>query len=216
MSCSNKPYEKAFSRDDVKILSDEIAHQGFFQLRSLKLKHRLFRGGWSDVISRELMDRHDAVGVLLFDPVLNQIALVEQIRVGVIGSELAKQRNTSPWSLELVAGLIDKDEQPQIVAGRESIEEAGVVIAQLEPIGEYYSSPGGSNEYFYLFAGRCDLSQAGGVHGLDEEGEDIRVHLFSVADCWQMLSRGQLNNAHTLIAMQWLKLNYQDLKARWC
>jgi ADP-ribose pyrophosphatase len=216
MAGNNSSYGKSFSREDVKILAEENIYQGFFQLRSFKLKHRLFRGGWSEPISRELMVRHDAVGVLLFDPMLDQIALVEQIRIGVVGSEIARQRDTSPWSLELVAGLIDKDEQPSVVACRESVEEADVVIDQLEPIGEYYSSPGGSNEYFYLFVGRCDLSNAGGVFGLDEESEDIRVHLFSVADCWQMLTQGQFNNAHTLIAMQWLKLNYQDLKVRWC
>jgi ADP-ribose pyrophosphatase len=202
-------------RDDVEVLNDEESYKGFFQIHTLRLRHRLFQGGWSQTLSRELFKRNDAVGVLLFDPALDSVALIEQFRVGVLGNDHASQRRESPWMLELVAGLIDKDEQPQAVAVRESQEEAGAVIEQLEPIGEYYSSPGGSNEYFYLFAGKTDLSNAGGIYGLEQEGEDIRVHLMTVDELWLKLHRGELLNAHTLIAVQWLKLNYQRLKSLW-
>ncbi|WP_101759659.1 NUDIX domain-containing protein [Oceanicoccus sp. KOV_DT_Chl] len=204
-----------FSRKDVAVLADESVYDGFFQIRTLNLRHRLFQGGWSQPLNRELIHRHDAVGVLLFDPVLDAVALVEQFRVGVLGSSIAEQESISPWLLELVAGLIEHQDAPQDVAVRESEEEAGVIVQQLEPIGQYYSSPGGSNEYFYLFVGRADLSAAGGVHGLEAEGEDIRVHVLSIEHLWQKLERGRLINAHTLIAAQWLKLNYQQLKTRW-
>ncbi len=110
---------------------------------------------------------------------------------------------------------MDKNEAPEKVAARESVEEAGTVIQQLESIGEYYSSPGGSNEYFYLFAGKADLSKAGGIHGLEDEGEDIRVQVMGVEALWSLLECGQLINVHTLIAVQWLKLNHQRLKALW-
>ena len=204
-----------FSVDDVEILSSENTYQGFFQIRTLTLKHRLFEGGWSQPIIRELFERNDAVGVLLFDPVLNSVALVEQFRVGVLGSDIAQRQQKTPWLLELVAGLIDKDETPESVAVRESIEEAGSIVEQLEPICNYYSSPGGSNEFFYLFAGKADLSKVGGVHGLESEGEDIRVHVLTVEALWQLLARGELNNAHTLIAAQWLQLNHQRLRQLW-
>ena len=204
-----------FSGKDVEVLADDSAYNGFFQIRTLKLRHRLYEGGWSKALNRELFQRHDAVGVLLFDPQLNAVALVEQFRVGVLGNDSAAEKNISPWLLELVAGLIDHQEAPQEVAVRESEEEAGVIVQQLEPIGEYFSSPGGSNEYFYLFVGKADLSAAGGVYGLEEEGEDIRVHVLPVEQLWKKLEQGELINAHTLIAVQWLKINYQSLNARW-
>lgn len=204
-----------FGSNDVEIVSDEIVYQGFYQLRQIHLRHRLFNGGWSNTVSRELFNRHNAVGVLLYDPLLKNVALVEQIRVGVIGSDIAKEGNKSPWLLELVAGLIDKEELPQEVVARESMEEAGVQIQNLEKIAEYYSSPGGSNEYFYLFVGKADLSEAGGVFGLKEEGEDIRVHVFSLDECWELLARGRILNAHTIIAVQWLKLNITRLEYLW-
>jgi ADP-ribose pyrophosphatase len=128
---------------------------------------------------------------------------------------MGRQRAISPWVLELVAGLIDTDEPPEQVAARESEEEAGVMVEQLEPICEYFSSPGGSNEYFYLFAGKADLSAAGGVYGLATEGEDIRVHVLPVEQLWHKLQRGEINNAHTLIAAQWLQLHHARLKASW-
>jgi ADP-ribose pyrophosphatase len=115
----------------------------------------------------------------------------------------------------LVAGLIDKDENPQAVAIREAVEEAGCVVETLEPIAKYFSSPGGSREFLYLFCGKSDLSRAGGVHGLETEGEDIRVHVMSFDSCWQKLQDGELVNAHTLIAVQWLKLHRDRLRELW-
>lgn len=215
---------------DVELLDSCDAYQGFFQIRTLNLRHRLFEGGWSQAINRELFIRHDAVGVLLYDPHLDVVALVEQFRVGAYGHALLqKQRGqqqglqkqerpdyqSNPWLLELVAGLIDKAEPPELVAERESQEEAGAIIEQLEPIGQYYSSPGGSSEYFYLFCGKTDLREVGGVHGLEEESEDILVHVMPVEDAWHKLQQGQLNNAHTIIAMQWLQLNRDKLRQQW-
>ena len=204
-----------FGSDDVEIIGDETHYSGFYQLRWLTLRHRLFNGGWSETINRELFSRHDAVGVLLVDTSLGKVLLIEQLRVGVIGSAVARREAMSPWLLELVAGLIDSAEAPETIARREALEEAGIEIEQLEKIGNYYSSPGASNEYFYLFAGKVDLSEAGGVFGLEQEGEDILVHLFDLEALWQLLAQGKITNAHTLIALQWLQLNYGRLQSQW-
>lgn len=205
-----------FNRNDVELLEREAAYQGFVQVSRLRLRHRLFSGGWSDTVSRELVQRKDAVGVLLYDADLDAVGLVEQFRVGVYGSQRAAQQSASPWLLELVAGLIDRDEEPPAqVAERETQEEAGLQVQALERIGQYYSSPGASNEYFYLFAGKVDLSQAGGVHGLAEESEDIRLHVVPASQFQQLLDDGRISNAHTLIAAQWLQLNHASLQQRW-
>lgn len=204
-----------YSRADVQLLTDKPEYQGFYQIRTLSLRHKLFSGEWGAPITRELFDRHDAVGVLLYDPVIQAVALVEQFRVGVYASQTGAKTQTSPWILEPVAGLIDKDETPANVAEREAVEEAGTVIQQLELIGEYYSSPGGSNEFFTLFIGKADLSDADGVHGLEEEGEDIRLHVIPLDSLWAMLSQRQINCAHTIIAAQWLQLHHLRLQQLW-
>ncbi|HEY3699648.1 MAG TPA: NUDIX domain-containing protein [Spongiibacteraceae bacterium] len=194
---------------DLEIVARERAYDGFFKLDKLQLRHRKFAGDWSATLTRELVLRHEAVGVLLYDPQLDAIALVEQFRTGAI------ENKNSPWILELVAGLIDRDETPPVVAARETQEEANCSVLALEPIYDFFMSPGGSNEYLHLFCARCDLQNAGGVHGLPEEHEDIRVHVFPYADAIALLQNGAVNNAITIIALQWLQLQRARLREQW-
>lgn len=205
-----------FGDQDVEIIEDRIAYEGFFTIRQLKLRHRLFAGGWGTPLSRELFQRRDAVGVLLYDPVQDAVALVEQFRIGALRRRTGHGEAPGPWLLELVAGLIDSDETPLEVGRREAVEEAGCEIAELEPICNYFSSPGGSNEFFYLYCGRCDLTRAGGIHGLAEEGEDIRVHVLPVERAFALLADNGIGNAHTLIALLWLQSHRQRLREQWC
>jgi ADP-ribose pyrophosphatase len=188
-----------FNRGDVEISSDEVVYDGFFKVRQFRLRHRLFGGGWSGELSRELFVRHEAVGVVLYDPDRDLIALVEQFRIGALEQE------NGPWCLEVVAGIIDSDETPEQVAVRELKEEADVVADRLEYICEYLASPGGSNERLHLYCGYCDLSQVAGVHGLDSEGEDIKVHVFPAEEVFEQLYSGRFNNAATMISLQWLR-----------
>ncbi len=198
-----------FTRADVEVVSRKRRHDGFLKVDDVMLRHRLFKGGWSPVFKRELLIRSEAVGVLLFDPKLDAIALVEQFRIGAL------ERGDSPWLLELVAGLIDSGESPEDVAKREALEEANCTVLELEPVVNYLSSPGGGNEFFHLYCGRCDLQGAGGVYGLAHEHEDIRVHIVPVEQALARLTRGEFDNAHTIIALQWLQLHRQRLYELW-
>lgn len=198
------------THDDVEIVADKTVWQGFFRVRELRYRHRLFGGGWSAEVKRDLFARGAAVGLLPYDPLNDLILQVEQIRVG------AFDHPDSPWVAELVAGIIDKDhERPDQVARREAVEEAGIEVGELEKVAEYYSSPGGCDEYFYLYCGSADLSSAGGVHGLEDEGEDIRAEVMSYAEAMAALASGQINNAHSIIALQWLSLNRARLRKDW-
>lgn len=198
-----------FDRSDVEIISRERGYDGFFKLDRLKLRHRKFDGTWSAELPRELIVRRDAVGVLLYDPQLDAIALVEQFRTGVIDTP------HSPWILELVAGLIDRDETPAQVATREVLEEANCTVLALEPIFDFFMSPGGTNEYLHLFCAHCDLREAGGVHGLPEEHEDIRVHVIGFDAAMALLKNGSIKNAITIVALQWLQMQRERLRQQW-
>jgi len=195
--------------DDVEIVEREQCFSGFYRLDRLQLRHRLFSGAMGRQLERELFVRHDAVCVLPYDPRRDEVVLIEQFRVGAVG------KVGNPWLIELVAGLIDKDEQPEEVARREAIEEAGLEVGELWPVTTYFPSPGGSTERVHLYVGRCDSSNAGGVFGLDEEGEDIRVHVWSLQQALQTVRDGGIDNAASIIALQWLALNRDEIRGAW-
>lgn len=80
---------------------------------------------------------------------------------------------------------------------------------------QYLPSPGGTDEVVHLFVGRCDSEGVGGVHGLPEEGEDIRVHVWPLEDALQAVRDGRINNAASIIALQWLALNRAEVRGLW-
>ncbi|ANC05285.1 ADP-ribose pyrophosphatase [Pseudomonas putida] len=193
----------------VEIVERANCFQGFYKLDKVRLRHELFAGGMGREISRELFVRHDAVCVLPYDPQRDEVVLIEQFRVGAL------DKTDNPWLIELVAGLIDKDEQPEEVAHREAEEEAGLSFSALWPMTRYFPSPGGSDEYVHLFLGRCSSEGAGGLHGLEEEGEDIRVRVWSFEDALQAVRDGRIANAASIIALQWLALNRDEVRGMW-
>lgn len=197
-----------FGAADVERIKIDRLHQGFFRLEQRQLRHRLFQGGWSDVITREVHVRRDAVGVLLYDVECDSVVLVEQLRAGALDDP------ASPWKLEPVAGLIEPGENPADVARREAIEEAGCEIGELIELHTYYPSPGACDERVTMFCGLVDSRGLGGVHGLDEENEDILVHVLSFARAWELLDAGRLDNAMCLIALYWLARERASLRAR--
>jgi len=199
------------TQPELKIEVDqrETLFDSFLRVDRLKLRHSLFAGGWSELMTRELILRPRAVGVLLFDPAQQQVVLVRQIRVGML------DEGQNPWLLELVAGMVESGEEPIEVAARESLEEANTKPQDLLQICEYYNSPGISNERITLFCGRVDATQAGGIFGLDAEHEDIEVVVLSLADALAKVALGEINNAMSIIALQWLQLNQPMLEESW-
>lgn len=203
--------QTAFNQqNDVEILSRETVYKSFTQIDVVKLKHRLFAGGISPVIQRELVIKPEAIGVFIYDPHLDAVLLIEQFRVGALS-------HPNPWQLEIVAGLVDgQGESLEDVAKREVMEEAGVELTRLEKVMTFLLSPGGSNERFTLFVGQADLGQAGGLYGLPEEGEDIKVSIVSASDFVDLLAKNSLLwNAPLLIAGQWFALNKTLLQSKW-
>ncbi len=201
-----------FTQQDIEILKEETLYKGFFELKRVQFKHKLFAGGDSGVVTRELLVKGAASAVIAYDPQQDSVILVEQVRIG------AYQPNSSqsPWLLELIAGMVEKGEQPEEVALRESKEEAGVEISNLQHCLSVWDSPGGVVERIHLFVGEVDSSQAGGVHGLAEENEDIRVHVVSREKAYQWVNEGKIDNSIAVLGLQWLQLNYQRLQHQWC
>lgn len=67
----------------------------------------------------------------------------------------------------------------------------------------------------YVYVGEVDSSHASGIHGLKSENEDIRVHVVSREQAYQWVEEGIIDNAATVIVLQWLQLNYKKLQQKW-
>ncbi|WP_417810651.1 NUDIX domain-containing protein [Thalassospira alkalitolerans] len=197
---------------DYEIISRKRGWDGHFKLDVYKLRHRLFDGGQSAVLQREILERGHAVAVLPYDPIRDEVVLIEQFRPGAI-SVHQHFPDMPLWLNEIVAGIVEDGEEMQDVAHRETMEESGCTInGPLELISRYYVTPGCSTETVTLYYGPVDATKAGGLHGLADEGEDIRVYTVSADECFAMLQKGQLCNATAMIATQWLMLNRDRLR----
>lgn len=197
-----------FTQQDIEILKEECLYKGFFELKKIQFKHKLFAGGYSGVVTRELLYKGAASAVIAYDPIKDTVILVEQVRIGAYQPE----SNQSPWLLELIAGMVEEGEQPAEVALRESEEEAGVKVTDLQHCLSVWDSPGGVVEKIHLFVGKVDSSQAMGIHGLAEENEDISVHVVSRETAYQWVCEGKINNSIAVMGLQWLQLNYLKLQ----
>ncbi|MDG2639768.1 ADP-ribose diphosphatase [Vibrio parahaemolyticus] len=197
-----------FTSRDVEIISKESVFEGFFKMVKYRFKHKLFAGGWSDVVEREMFERGHAAAMLPYDPKTDQVVIIEQIRIGALEHE-------HPWQLEIVAGMIDRDESAEEVIRREAEEEAGITVGRVASVTSYYPSSGGCSEKLDVFVGEVDASKAHGIHGLDYEDEDIRVHVISREQAYQWVKDGIFENGASIIALQWLQLNHQELRSQW-
>ncbi len=174
-----------------------------------RLRHRLFDGRMSGIMTRELFERGRAAAVLPYDPVRDEVVLLEQFRVGAL------QAPGGPWLLEIVAGIIEEGESAEAVVHREAEEEAGCRLTALEFICDYHVSPGGTSERLSLFCGRVDAVGIGGLHGLADEHEDIRVSTAPFEQAYAWIRDGTIDSASPIIALQWLALNRDRLRAEW-
>ncbi len=198
------------NRDNVELESSEILHDGFFRMDHFHLRHRLFAGGWSPSLSREIMLRDPVAAVIPYDPSNDQVVLIEQFRGGMYAAG-----DKTPWSIEIVAGIIEKGENATEMARRETFEETGCTVDRLEQIMEFYPSPGGCSEHVTVFCGMVSAVGVGGVHGVASEGEDIRVFSTSTEEAMALVRSGAINNSIGVIGIQWLAMNRDDLRDRW-
>ncbi|MEE4244359.1 MAG: NUDIX domain-containing protein [Kangiellaceae bacterium] len=189
---------------DIK--QQHVVFDGFFQVEKLLIDHQTFAGDMVCGVEREVFRRGEAVGVLCVDRERRKLVMVEQFRVGC-----AVANDANPWLIELVAGIVEPGERVADVAARECFEETGCRPRSLKILHQYWVSPGGSDEKFYLFLALVDSSECSETAGLETEHEDIKVHIIDFDDAFSRLASGQINNAMTILGLQWLMLNQSQL-----
>jgi ADP-ribose pyrophosphatase len=197
------------TRDDVETIEIETVWKGYFRMDRLLLRHRLFTGGWGQPVTREVYERGHAAALLPYDPVRDEVVLIEQFRVGALTA------GAEPWLVEIVAGIIEDGETAEDVVRRETVEEAGCTVTDIIPMMDVFTTPGGSSERIAIFLGRVDTRGVGGIHGLTDEGEDIRVFTESLDAALARMANGGITNVTAIAALQWLALNREKPRREW-
>lgn len=193
---------------DIVIDDHTTPYARFFGVEEADLRFRRFNGAMSEQVRRAAFVMSDAVTVLPYDPKRDCVMVVEQFRFGPLA-----RGDLNPWSLEPIAGRIDTGETPEQAVRRETLEEAGLELGDLLPLGGYYPSPGAVSEYLYSFIGLARLTaEEEGVNGLESEAEDIRAHVISFARLMELVDSGEVRNAPLLLSAHWLARHRDGLR----
>jgi nudix-type nucleoside diphosphatase (YffH/AdpP family) len=194
---------------DVVPLDWAEPYAAFFAVEEHRLSHRRFDGRMGEPIGRAVFVSADAVTVLPYDPARDRVLLIEQFRAAPWARGDAR-----PWLLEAIAGRIDPFETAEEAARREAAEEAGLTLGALHPVAEYYPSPGAKTECLWSYVGIADLPDgAGGLGGLEGEGEDIRAHVMTFDALMALIDRGEAANGPLILSAWWLARHRERLRA---
>ena len=198
------------SHPDIEIFDAKRGFRRHLGVDVVRFRHRRFDGGWSGEKVYDIVRRGPAVAVVLYDTERDLVVLIEQFRLAPLYGD------RSPWQIEVVAGLIDTDETPEEVARRETREETSLaLVGPLLPIQRTMPAVGSLDEVVWLYCGRVDSEGAGGVHGLAEEHEDIRVIVKTIPEIEAMLDAGDIESGHALIGLYWLLRHRDRLRREW-
>jgi ADP-ribose pyrophosphatase len=203
MNQSHLPNETA------ELVRQEVAFQGYFKVVRYFFRHGLHQGGQSKVISREVFERGQAAAVLPYDPIRDEVVLIRQFRAG------AYVAGHHPFTWEIVAGIIENGETAEALVRREAVEEAGLTVVDLVPMQNVMLTPGACSEACHIFLGRADTATAGGIFGVESEGENILVKVMSFAEAYALVERREVDNAVSVIALQWLALHREEIRRHW-
>jgi GDP-mannose pyrophosphatase NudK len=185
----------------VKILKDEVLSNNWYTLKKFTFKLQLNDGTWQDQV-REAYDRGNGATILLYNKANRTVILTRQFRLPTYING-----NPTGMLIEACAGLLDK-ENPEDCIRRETEEETGYQISDIKKIFELYMSPGSVTEILYFFVAEYfkeqKVNEGGGAEG---EHENIEVLELAFDDAWQMMERGEIKDAKTVVLLQWAKLN---------
>ncbi|MEM1444566.1 MAG: NUDIX hydrolase [Planctomycetota bacterium] len=164
----------------------ELIYQG--ARVNLRVKELPRRGGGTQ--KREVAEAADAVVILPLIEMDGQpgVVLIRNERFAV-GQTL--------W--ELPAGTLEAGEDPRECAGRELEEETGYRAGSVEPMVDYWASPGFSTERMFAFVA-TDLVKT--KQSLDET-ERIVPEAVTWAEALKMARAGQLGDGKTLATLLW-------------
>jgi ADP-ribose pyrophosphatase len=173
---------------EEKVLSSRSIYEG----RAVTLRVDAVELPGGRKTTRETVEHSDCVAIVAIDADDN-VLLVSQYRHAV-GKEL----------LEIPAGGIDGEEEPQDAVRREMQEETGYLPQKVERLGGFYSAPGYCTEYLYLFL-VTDLTPS---QLYAEDTENIRLLRVPVTEILTLITSGSICDAKSIAGL----LTYLEYK----
>ena len=182
----------------VNIHSKALKHQSIFSVYQVNFNFTKNDGAQSNDLTHHIIEKGPAVAILIYDTELASLVLVKQLRTATMTS-----------ITEIVAGVMDPGETPEVAAKREILEEVGYNVKQLKPIFSFYTTPGIINEEIYFFYAEVDQSlkvNAGG--GLSAEDEDLELVYIPKEKVLEWMQNEKELDAKTIIGLQYFLINH--------
>ena len=162
-----------------------------------------FKNGKTERLTHEVYGKGDGVAVLLYNPLTKKVVLSKQFRIPMY---VAGVKNG--FSIEVVGGAIDKTELPETSAIRETKEEIGYIISEIDKVSTVFLSPGLVREQVHMYVAKYkDEDKVDGGGGLASESEEITVLEMSFKEALKMIETQEIIDARTIMLLYHLKVN---------
>lgn len=200
---------------EAKVKKVTPEYKGFLTINRYEIEKDLHEGGKQDM-TWLVMERGNAVGILAYDPRSDEVILVNEMRPGILAA------GGYPYTDTLPAGGIAPGETPVDAAVRETQEETGLELKNARIIHDRaYVSAGGTSESISIVFGLVDRAKAGGIHGKEDEKENIKTVVMTSTEFMDKIKSGEINDLKTMVAGYWLienrpalQLEYQQSLAK--
>ena len=186
----------------IKNIERHLLSDDWATLHRIDYDYKFENGQWRRV-SRESYNRGNGTAILLYNLKKGTVILTKQFRMPVYENKVSEA-----MSIEVCAGALDKDENPEECIIREVEEEVGFKIQKANEVLQAYMSPGALTEKLHLFT--AEISKATRIHrggGLKTENEDIEVLELKFKDAMRMIEKKEIIDAKTIMLLQYASLN---------
>jgi GDP-mannose pyrophosphatase NudK len=187
-------------KEQVKILEKKVLSDNWYKLYKYTYETNDKKGN-KKIEHREAYDRGNGAVILLYNAAAKTVILTRQFRLPTYVNG-----NTDGLMIEACAGLLDKD-NPEDCIRKETEEETGYRIRHVQKIFEAYMSPGSVTEILYFFVAEYSKDQQVNEGGGVEGEENIEVLELPFEKAWQMMERGEIRDAKTIILLQYARLH---------
>ncbi len=184
----------------VKIISKELLSDNWYHLHKVTFDY-VASDGTTKRQEREAYDRGNGSTILLFNKTKQSVILTRQLRIPTY-----LNGNNSGFLIEACAGLLEKDNAEDCIR-KETEEETGYRIKNVQKIFESYMSPGSVTEILYFFVAEYEDHMKVNEGGGTDEGEDIEVLEINFKRAIEMMANGEIKDAKTIMLLQYAQIN---------
>lgn len=187
--------------EKIKNIKKELLSDNWYTLNKFTFNYQKSDGSW-ETQHREAYDRGNGAGILLYNTHKGTVVLTKQFRMPTYVNG-----NEDGMMIEVCAGLLDGD-NPEDCIRKETEEETGYKIDNVQRVFETYMSPGSVTEILYLFIGayeaKMKISEGGGA---EDETENIEVLELPFTKALEMIKSGEICDAKTILLLQYAQIN---------